>query len=109
MSGFSRSLLDCSDWDTNEFWLEARASDVNRRFGGNAATINVNTRNEDGRTPLLGAAAFGTAETIDALVAAGADIHARNDKGGAPLHFAAANGTAATTNALVAAGADIDA
>ena len=101
---------DCSGWNSTDFWQEARASDVTRCFGGNAASVDINARNNnDGTTPLHLAATLGTAETVNALLAAGADIHARTKGGFTPLHLAAARETAKTVNALVAAGADIHA
>ena len=54
--------------------------------------------------PLHVAAAYGTAETINASLKAGADINARGKLGATPLHIAAVKGTPETINALLKAG-----
>ena len=52
---------------------------------------------------------FGTAETITALIIAGADLEARDGGGGTPLHRAVRYGTAETVTVLLNAGADPEA
>ena len=48
-------------------------------------------------------------ETVNALVAAGADVNAKSDTGWTPLHMAARDGYSEFVSALVAAGADVNA
>ena len=101
-----QSSPDCSQWLIGEFWQKAKAEDVKRCL---AAGADANARDDLGRKPLHRAAARGTAETINALVAAGADIDARGGKyGRTPLHWAAMFGKLETINALLQAGADIN-
>ncbi|MEZ5364404.1 MAG: ankyrin repeat domain-containing protein [Bryobacterales bacterium] len=64
-------------------------------------------RGPGGATPLLYAAAFGNAESVQALTEAGATLDARTDLGATALIWAA--GDAAKTRILVEAGADVNA
>ena len=61
-----------------------------------------------GQTALMWAAAENNVETIDALVAAGADIEAESTGYMRPLHFAVRDGQIDAVRVLAAAGADID-
>ncbi|MBC6413221.1 MAG: ankyrin repeat domain-containing protein, partial [Hyphomonadaceae bacterium] len=54
---------------------------------------------QDGWTPLLVAAAHGTADTIAALIESGADMEVRTGEGWTPLHLAAGFGAAETVTA----------
>jgi len=49
----------------------------------------ANPRNQEGNTPLLGAAQFGDAELAELLLIHGADVEARDKVGATPLHYAA--------------------
>ena len=118
---------DCSAWGSEEFWQEARASDVTRCFGGNAASIDINARDDSrscggasaatsaacygrGRTPLHQAALWARTENIvNAMIAEGANVNVQDQSGWAPLHLAARNGKTEAVNALLAAGAEINA
>ena len=51
----------------------------------------MNERNEKGYTPLHSAAELGAAETIEALIAAGADITAKAEDGRRVMDFAQTN------------------
>lgn len=73
-----------------------------------AAGCNVNVRNSFASTPLLGAAAYGSAAVVAAVLAAGADPHVVDVAKRNACHVAALNDTdgAAAIAALVAAGTD---
>jgi ankyrin repeat protein len=59
--------------------------------------------------PLHSAAAAANTDTVEALLAAGADPNARQNGGFTPLHSAAQNGDREAVEALLARGADPDA
>jgi ankyrin repeat protein len=59
-------------------------------------------------TPLMWAAAQGRTETVQVLVAAGADVNAGDEQGTTPLMRAAQAGHAATVRALLAGGAAVN-
>ena len=71
----------------------------------------IEARDKNDSTPLHWAAATGKAETINALLEAGADIEAKSNPNGliddlTPLHYAARLGSAENVTALLDAGAD---
>ena len=70
---------------------------------------NINPEAEEAIAMLREAAIVGHVETVQALIAAGADILAKDASGATPLHYAAKFGHTETVQALIAAGADIDA
>jgi len=80
---------DCGLWNSPAFFENATAADVKRCL---TAGTEVNARDENGWTPLLLAAAYGTAETTAALVGAGADPKARDRDGRFPADMAEGNG-----------------
>jgi ankyrin repeat protein len=45
----------------------------------------VNTKNDEGSTPLHLACEFASAETVRFLVSKGADVNTKNDEGSTPL------------------------
>src|SRR5512145_3028533 len=67
----------------------------------------VNTRDAQGQTPLMLAAAFGSLEAVRTLIASGADVKASSAAGLAALHFAADDLT--KTRMLLDTGADANA
>jgi ankyrin repeat protein/CubicO group peptidase (beta-lactamase class C family) len=64
--------------------------------------------NERGMTALMWAATNGMADTVTALIKAGAKINAVTLKGTTPLMFAAGNGDLATLKVLIKAGAGVN-
>jgi len=70
--------------------------------------IPVDARDEEGRTPLMVAAAFGNTAAAGALIGLGADPSARDDQGEAAIHFAARAGMAPMVDLLIASGIDAD-
>ena len=97
---------ECDKFCDYSWWQTATASDVQVELDAGA---DVNTRKEDGTTPLHRAAQWGTAEGDGLLIAAGADINVRTEKGYTPLHLAAWKGNAETVQLLIVVGADITA
>src|SRR5688500_12446745 len=64
------------------------------------------SRDAQGQTPLMLAAAFGSVDAVRALIGAGADVRASGNGGLTALHLAADN--AAKTRLLLDAGADVN-
>jgi len=69
----------------------------------------LEVRNGRGSTPLIVAASKGHAETVKALLEAGADVDATNTFQNTPLHYAAWSGDKETFIILAKSGADLDA
>ncbi len=69
----------------------------------------VDTRDDDGETPLMKAADHGVASAVEALLRAGADPNARDEDGETALMMAADEGNIVVVKLLLAAGADIHA
>jgi ankyrin repeat protein len=69
--------------------------------------VNVNARDEIGKTPLHVAAAVGNKGAVELLLAKGADANAKDQLGKTPLHWAAAGGQKEVAELLIAKGADI--
>jgi ankyrin repeat protein len=67
----------------------------------------VNARDAQDQTPLMLAAAFGSPEAVQLLLASGADARAASSSGVTALHWAAPN--AEKVGALIEAGADVNA
>ena len=67
----------------------------------------ANAKDAQGQTPLMLAAAFGSFDAVQQLLASGADARAVSNSGVTPLHWAAPN--TAKVRALLAAGADVNA
>ena len=77
----------------------------------NAVTSkNVDTRDEDGRTPLMHAvlAAKSDPDIVRLLIDRGADVNAADKKGWTALHFAAQAGNAELVRTLLESGAKPD-
>ncbi|TVY92919.1 Serine/threonine-protein phosphatase 6 regulatory ankyrin repeat subunit B [Lachnellula willkommii] len=68
---------------------------------------NVNGVNCEGFSPLCLAAAFGTAEVVEALLSAGADIEAEDPSGRRALHMAASLGKYENAQILLAHGCSL--
>ena len=64
---------------------------------------------KDNATALIGAVIKGHMETVQALLAAGADVNAKDNDGDFALMFAARNGHTETVQILLAAGAEVNA
>lgn len=78
----------CGEWNTQAFFEKAAASDVARCLAEFSA--EVNSWDEDGRTPLHWAARSSeTPSVLAALLDAGADPKARDKSGWTHLHQAA--------------------
>jgi ankyrin repeat protein len=67
----------------------------------------TNAADPQGQTPLMVAAAFGSADAVAAILAAGADVKAANSAGMTALHFAVDD--AAKVRMLLDRGADVNA
>ena len=70
--------------------------------------VNVDRKDEDGRTALYWAAYFGHEAVTHLLLERGADIDGKDMNGLTALHRAAWNGHGAVTHLLLGKGADID-
>jgi ankyrin repeat protein len=68
---------------------------------------DVNAKDKRGTTPLMMAAAYGSIDAMNILVAAGADVNAKNDFGATALHWC--TGDLAKVRLLVDKGADVNA
>jgi ankyrin repeat protein len=70
---------------------------------------DVNSKDEDGLTPLHSAAFIGHKEIAELLIAKGADLNAKSDDGYTPLHAAALYGHTEIAELLIEEGADVNA
>lgn len=70
--------------------------------------IPVDARDEEGRTPLMVAAAFGNLAAAKELLILGGDARARDLTGEAAIHFGARAGMAPLVDLLIASGVDPD-
>jgi uncharacterized protein len=86
----------------------ARAGDTPRLHAYVENGVPVNLTDATGNTLLMLAAYHGHAETVDALVALGADPDRANDRGQSPLAGAVFKGEVDVVRVLLAAGADPD-
>ena len=71
--------------------------------------VDVNAKNNDGWTPLHGAAANGHKEIVELLIAEGADINGKNRGDATPLYDAASWGQKEIAELLIAEGAGVNA
>ena len=81
--------------------LNATAPSDQPDLGASPDVSAVDIACSDGRTPLHLAASAGDPETVQCLLALGADVRRTDDRGRAMLHFAAAGGFAALCRTLV--------
>ena len=86
----------------------ARAGDTARLHAYIENGVPVNLTDANGNTLLMLAAYHGHAETVEALVALGADPDRTNDRGQSPLGGAVFKGEGDVIRVLLAAGADPD-
>ena len=98
--------VDCSGWNTEEFFEAATAAEVAACL---TAGADVAARDDGRRTPLHWAAwSNDSPAVIESLLAAGAEVEARMGDSRTILHLAARNnGNPAVIEALLEAGADI--
>ncbi len=71
-----------------------------------AVGADVNTRDEDERTPLFSAVLAGNVGLVGLLLESGADVNARDKDGFTPLHFAAQEHLPEVARILIARNAD---
>ena len=74
-----------------------------------AAGIDVNAKDNEGRTPLHRAAEEGEAKAVETLISAGADVNAKDNSGASPLFSAVWRGEPKIVETLISAGADVNA
>jgi ankyrin repeat protein len=74
-----------------------------------ARGADVDTRNDEGRPPLVSAVLGGSLPLLDLLLAHGADVDARDPHDWTPLHFAAQEVLPEMAARLLARGADVNA
>ncbi len=73
-----------------------------------AAGANVNAKDDDGWTPLHGAAYEDQKEIAELLIAKGADVNAKDDGSWTSLHSAAWHGHKEIVELLITNGADVN-
>ena len=99
----SQMNIDLEGWDLHRAAKETTV-DIARSLI--ARGDDVNSRDEDGDTPLHFAARWGNPANVQVLLDAGADVMARDKFGLTPLHRTAQSGNPANIKALLAVGAD---
>ncbi len=87
---------DCGTWLIPEFWQETGAADVERCLSAGA---DINAWIQVDVVPLHVAAAFGNAETVNALIDRGADPNPQIEDGKTPLYLIKNYSTLKGTNA----------
>ncbi|WP_265032673.1 ankyrin repeat domain-containing protein [Wolbachia endosymbiont (group A) of Sicus ferrugineus] len=70
--------------------------------------IDVNSVNEDKRTPLHSAIQYVCKETVKTLIGAGASVNAQDKEGKTPLHYAAEHGHTQIAKVLLKRGANVN-
>ncbi len=71
--------------------------------------VEVDSKDGEGRTPLIFAALGGNRQVVELLVEKGADINARNEQGRTILHTIARKGDKDMVELLISKGADVNA
>lgn len=105
-AAFAFPLLNPNAASLHDASKNGNLDEVNRLI---AAGADVNTKDDDGTTPLHWAYRS-TVSIIEALVAAGADVNAKENKGRTSLHWASgAPGGESIVEALLIAGSDVNA
>jgi len=92
---------------SDSFYSAIRENDLTRLATLIRAGAGVNVRDAHGETPLMYAAAVGSLESMQALLAAGADVNARTDSKGTALIWSATD--LAKIKLLVEHGANVNA
>ncbi|MDB4046045.1 ankyrin repeat domain-containing protein [Amylibacter sp.] len=95
---------NCSKMCTPSFWQNLSIKSLEAHI----ETNNINSRDEDGITPLHVASGFGTSEHILKLLDAGASLNTRTIHGFSPLHLAAAENASENITTLLEAGSYVD-
>ena len=98
------SFADPTSRDWYQAIRENRLADL-KSMASSASALNV--RDTRGTTPLMYAAAIGSAESLKMLLDAGADVNAKNGLDVTPLHFAGSD--LVKVRLLVEAGANVNA
>lgn len=98
------SWAKCSKLCNAEWWETAETADLKKELDDGAAVIGQNNK---GESPLHYAAGLGTPESIEVLLAAGAELLQKTVFGYTPLHVAATFRNDANIQALLVAGADV--
>jgi ankyrin repeat protein len=104
---FSGFVVPAGAQDGVEAYYQAIRNNDLARLRTLAGSGNVNQKDKRGTTPLHYAAAYGGAESISILLAAGANANARNDFEATPLMWSVVEPE--KVRMLVAAGADVNA
>ena len=78
-------------------------------WDGTHVAADINARNNDGKSGLMSAAAFGHREIVQFLIDKGADISLKDNDGSTAFHFAAEGGHIDILTDLLTQGALIDA
>ncbi|HQT27112.1 MAG TPA: ankyrin repeat domain-containing protein, partial [Burkholderiales bacterium] len=92
-----------------ELLQAAESGDLNEAGRLIAGGADVNAKDGNGVTALLGAVHFGRKEVVELLLSKGADVDARTKEGVTPLYEAAKTGNTAMADILISRGAEIDA
>mgnify|MGYP002526415306 CR=1 FL=1 len=77
LGGGAALAQSCGNLCDQEFWQDSSDSEILSEINQS----DVNSRDEDGWTPLHAAAESGTPDSIQALIDAGADVNARDNIG----------------------------
>lgn len=91
-------------WLSLDFWRNAGFDDVRAALDCGA---DIETKDDDGGTPLHWAAGFGEPSVVTVLLDYGANIEAKDDSGRTPLHRAALFGEPSVVIVLLDRGANV--
>ncbi|MEM7175935.1 MAG: ankyrin repeat domain-containing protein [Chlamydiota bacterium] len=99
------------DKETKEKWWVAIKENDERTVKHILAhyMVDVNAKDDNGKTPLHRAAWRNSKEVAEILIRAGADVNAKNEYENTPLHDAASRNNKEVTEILIRAGADVNA
>ena len=99
-----RKTYDDPQWFSHTFWETITLEELSLYL---QACPDINTRGDEGETPLHWAVASNNAEIIQAMLDAGANPDMCNTSGETPLHIAAKEDHVAAAKALIKANADV--